>query len=268
VDAVGVDVPPADDVADDLVDQRGEGGTVQHPGRGALRDDDVGAAEDPLCLAGGEAERAAVGAQRGLVVVVAVRQGGAFAAAVQPDDQRAPAVPVPGGVQAVLHARAGDVVAEGVDLGVGQPALHETRDGDRSAAAHGDRRVLRDGVDQVEPEVAAPVADVAECAAAGLALAVAERQHDVPAPVEPCAGDGPVEVVRHGAGDRIGGGGVHAERAGRQARRVDRPEPGRAQGEGGDLFAAVERHRVEDEGHAVVAAVGVGGVGGAGQRQA
>ena len=37
---------------------------------------------------GGEAQRAAVGAQRGLVVVVVVGQRGALAAAVQPEDQR------------------------------------------------------------------------------------------------------------------------------------------------------------------------------------
>ena len=252
------------------MDERGEAGAVLHPGGGALRGDHVGAVEDLLCLTGCEAQRASVGAQRGLVVVVVVRQGGALAAAVQPDDQRTLAVPGRrcGGVQPVLHARAGDVVAEGVDLGVGQLALHEACDGDRPAVAQDDRGVLRDGVDEIELDVAALAPDVAEGAAAGLALAVAQREHDVPVAVEPGGGHRPVEVVPHdlaAGGDRAGGFGVHAERAGRQARRVDRPEPGRVEGDRGDLLATVERLRVEDETHAV-GSVAVGGCD-AGQRQ-
>jgi hypothetical protein len=94
---------------------------------------------------------------------------------------------------------------------------------------------------------------------------VAQFQDDVPTSVELCVGHGPVEVVRHGAGDRIGGGGVHAERAGGQARRVDRSESRGAEGERDDLLTTVECHCIENEIHA--GGVAIVGVGGTGQRQ-
>src|SRR5205085_2701767 len=124
----------------------------------ALRGDHVRAGEDPLRFGGGEAEGAAVGPQRGLVVVVAVGQRGALSPAVQPDDEWALAVPgraVRRRVQPVLQARARAVVAERVHLGIGQPALDELRDGDWAVPPYGDGGVLGDGVDQVELDVAA-----------------------------------------------------------------------------------------------------------------
>ena len=112
VDPPAVDRVPADEIADDLADQRRKAGPVLDPERGALRGHDVGAAEDPLRLPRGEAQRTAVGPQRRLVVVVAIGQQAALTAPVQPDDERAPVssaavepAAVTGRVQPVVHAR-------------------------------------------------------------------------------------------------------------------------------------------------------------------
>jgi hypothetical protein len=106
------------------------------------------------------------------------------------------------------------------------------------------------------PHVAAPAHDVAEGAAAELALAVAQLEHDVAAVVEPGGGHHAVQVVlaedelAGGERDRAGCLGVHAEGAGRQAGPVDRPQPRRVEGHRGDLLTAVEHLRVEPEPHA------------------
>ena len=50
VDPLAVDRVAADEIADDLADERGEAGAVLDPVGGALRGHDIGAAEDPLCL--------------------------------------------------------------------------------------------------------------------------------------------------------------------------------------------------------------------------
>ena len=76
VDPLAVDRVPADEIADDLADERGEAGSVFDPVGGALWGHDIGAAEDPLCLLRGEAQRTAVGPQRRLVVVVVDRAAG------------------------------------------------------------------------------------------------------------------------------------------------------------------------------------------------
>ena len=164
------------------------------------------------------------------------------------------------------------MVAERVHLGIGQLALHEPRDRDRAAVAQRDRGVLRDRVDEVEHDVAALAHDVAEGAAADLALAVGQLEHDVAPVVEPGGGHRTVEVVlaedlvAGGDRDRAGRLGVHPEGAGGQAGRVDRAEPGGVEGDRGDLLATVEHLRVERESHAVGrVAAGVGG--GAGQQR-
>jgi hypothetical protein len=146
------------------------------------------------------------------------------------------------------------VPAERVHLRVDQPALGEAGDGQR-ASAYGDRGGLGDRVVQVEPQVAAAAQQVAERAAAGLAFAVREVEHDVAVPVEAGRGHRPVQVVLAEdlvAGrdrDRAGGLGVHPERAGRQARRVDPAEPPGREGDRDDLLPTVECHRVQGEPH-------------------
>jgi hypothetical protein len=82
---------------------------------------------------------------------------------------------------------------------------------------------------------------------------VGELEHDVAAPVDPGARHRAVQVifaedlVARREGDRAGGLGVHPERAGGQARRVDPAEPPGRQGDRDDLFTAVERLGAEGE---------------------